>query len=161
MLFLLTFNKNSSYFTLSVIYTMLYTMFTHFYIKNILSSAFFLFWRKKTSKIVTTGWYLRRLFQGLVPAEKFAFLISLGSPHQAPVIPERSLVNFTKVTRKNRIFRPEELNCVSVSGGLRDIQVRPALSLSDPCINVRGESVPLTWTSQVKSLTVSFSHCTK
>ena len=42
----------------------------------------------------------------------------------------------------------EQPNCVSISGGLRDIQVRPALSQTLHCLNVRGESVPLTWTSQ-------------
>ena len=70
--------------------------------------------------------------------------MTLGSPHQAPVVPDSSLRNFTRQVRKNFV----EKNCVSVSGGLSDIQVRPALSITPQCLNVRGEAVPMTWTSQ-------------
>ena len=84
--------------------------------------------------------------QKLIEPGRVAFLVTLGSPHQAPVIPDPSLVNFTKHTRKEEVV--DKVDCVSVSGGLRDIQVRPALSHTGHCLNVRGEAVPLTWTSQ-------------
>lgn len=38
--------------------------------------------------------------------------MTLGSPHQASVVPDPSLVNFTKVTRK----ADTDVPCVSVSG---------------------------------------------
>ena len=40
------------------------------------------------------------------------FILTLGSPHQASVVPDPSLVNFTKITRK----ADTDVPCVSVSG---------------------------------------------
>ncbi|CAG5114283.1 Oidioi.mRNA.OKI2018_I69.chr2.g8345.t1.cds [Oikopleura dioica] len=77
-------------------------------------------------------------------ADRVNFLLTLGSPHAYPVISDRILKRFTAQHWNEKLKVP----CLSVVGGLRDVQVRSALSFDEECKFIRGESVPGTWVSQ-------------
>ena len=64
------------------------------------------------------------LSNGLLNAEDVEFYITLGTPHKFSIISEPKLEKFTK----SSIIDPTNTPCVSVSGGIRDIQVRPGVS---------------------------------
>ena len=64
------------------------------------------------------------LSSGLVKPEDVSFYITLGTPHKFSIISEPRLEKFTKSSLIDHTNTP----CVSVSGGIRDIQVRPGVS---------------------------------
>lgn len=64
------------------------------------------------------------LSNGLVNANDVEFYITLGTPHKFSIISEPKLEKFTK----KALIDPTNTPCVSVSGGIRDIQVRPGVS---------------------------------
>ena len=61
---------------------------------------------------------------GLLDANDIELYITLGTPHKFSIISEQKLEKFTKKS----LIDPTNTPCVSVSGGIRDIQVRPGVS---------------------------------
>ena len=74
------------------------------------------------------------LSNGLIDANDVEFYITLGTPHKFSIISEPKLEKFTK----KALSDPTNTPCVSVSGGIRDIQVRPGVS-----------QVVLVWTEKI------------
>lgn len=68
------------------------------------------------------------LSNGLINVKDVEFYITLGTPHKFSIISEPKLEKFTK----SCLVDPTNTPCVSVSGGIRDIQVRPGVSQVDP-----------------------------
>lgn len=82
------------------------------------------------------------LARGLLTSDEIMLYVTLGSPHQYSIISVPTLQRFTKTANV-----PTNVPCVSVSGGIRDLQVRPAITMVDECITVRAESLYGSWFS--------------